>query len=901
MTLSAGTRLGPYEILSAIGAGGMGEVYRARDPRLNRLIAIKLLPATAAKDAERRERFEREARAIGALNHPGIVTIYSVEQADGQFFLTMELVEGHALTEAIPRGGLPLDRVLRICIPVVDAVAAAHQKGITHRDLKPANIMIGAGEQDGRVKVLDFGLAKLTGSAAGIDAETAFPTALETGEGRILGTVAYMSPEQAEGKAIDARSDLFSLGVILYEMATGRRPFTGDTSVAIVSAIIKDTPTSIIAVNPALPRDLGRIARRALAKDPERRYQTAKDLRNDLDELKTSLESGEFLATSVGSLPVGHSRRARGWPWIVAILSWVGLLLLAFIHFHEQPVSLALVSSQIPLPVHLLWGNAFSLSPDGHYLTFPGAGPDGVVKLWLHSLDSMEVRPLPGTETVGIAPPFWSPNSAFIAYDRGGELMKVSISGGAPQPVCQLKGLAVGGAWNDDDVIVVGNARGGLGTCSASGGAAAVSITIPSSTSENEIHLFPSFLPDGKHFLYSRISRTAPEKSGVFVGSLASDAAAQSGEKLLQTGFSAAYVAKRNSIPGQILFMLDGVLYAQRFDDRRLVLIGDRVPLVQRVGSFLDFAFFSASSTGLLVSKAPDPDTQLTWFERKGYGANTVDVPGPYTDLALSPDGTRAVVVKHASRTTADQDLWVFDDVSRDTPPRKRTFEPDLELFPVWMPDNDHVIFSAGGGGENIYEVSVSGSEGPRPLRLSARGFPTSVSGDPPLLLMTVVSQKGNTDLSAYPLGLGPAEGRPFLTDQRDQGEGQLSPDGQWVAYVSNENGPRDVFVAPVSRDPATGVISAGHGVRVSKGGGVSPRWSRRTGELFYLTTDGTVMVAARTDRGFGPSAPTQVRVPEVLPFWGVSPDGNRFLLAVPVRPPSPFDLRMNWDVGLRH
>src|SRR5262245_59160439 len=280
VALTPGTRLGPFEIVSSIGAGGMGEVYRARDTKLNRDVAIKVLSGAVAHDPERRERFEREAQTIAALNHPNIVTIHAVEDTGDTAFIAMELVEGRALSEVIPRGGVPLGQLLKIAIPVVDAVVAAHQKGITHRDLKPANIMIGSGDQEGRVKVLDFGLAKLTSRSPNRETATVLPTALATGEGRILGTVAYMSPEQAEGKSIDARSDLFSLGVILYQMATGDRPFKGDTSVSIISSIVKDTPASLTEVNPALPRDLARIVRRAIAKDPEKRYQTAKDLRN---------------------------------------------------------------------------------------------------------------------------------------------------------------------------------------------------------------------------------------------------------------------------------------------------------------------------------------------------------------------------------------------------------------------------------------------------------------------------------------------------------------------------------------------------------------------------------------------------------------------------------------------
>ena len=311
MSLSAGARLGPYEIVSTLGRGGMGEVYKARDSRLNRFVALKVLPDTAALDPERRDRFEREARAIAALNHPHIVTIHSVETVDGVPLLTMELVEGRALSDVIPKGGLPLAEVLKIAIAVADAVAAAHQKGITHRDLKPGNIMVGEREHDGRIKVLDFGLAKLADASREGSGATTMPAAPATGEGRILGTAAYMSPEQAEGRPVDARSDLFSLGVMLYEMATGQRPFTGDTSISIISSIVKDTPKPITELNPSLPRDLGRIVRRALAKDPERRYQSAKDLRNDLEELKASIDSGELIGSARRDGSTGPPARAR--------------------------------------------------------------------------------------------------------------------------------------------------------------------------------------------------------------------------------------------------------------------------------------------------------------------------------------------------------------------------------------------------------------------------------------------------------------------------------------------------------------------------------------------------------------------------------------------------------------
>ena len=426
----------------------MGEVYKARDPRLNRLVALKLLPVAAAGDAERRERFEREAQAVAALNHPGIVTIHSVEEADGQFFLTMELVEGRSLADSIPPAGLPLDRLMKIAIPVADAMAAAHQKGITHRDLKPANIMLGAGEHEGRVKVLDFGLAKLADAPApamgGTTLPTALPTTPITGEGRILGTVAYMSPEQAEGKPIDARSDLFSLGVILYEMATGRRPFTGDTNISVISSIVKDTPKSVTELNPALPRDLGRIIRRALSKDLERRYQTAKDLRNDLEELKASLDSGELQVAKMtsGSLPVGAvaaAPRNRGLTIGIAIviLSLAGATGYLLTTRPGQPGASATAPSVQDLQITQLTTSGLAarpaLSPDGKYVAYiqlPRPGglrvPGGSV--WIRQVEtSSNVQIVPPDPTVLVFGLTITPDGNYVDFLR-------SITGTGPPP-----------------------------------------------------------------------------------------------------------------------------------------------------------------------------------------------------------------------------------------------------------------------------------------------------------------------------------------------------------------------------------------------------------------------------------------------------------------------------------
>jgi serine/threonine protein kinase/dipeptidyl aminopeptidase/acylaminoacyl peptidase len=471
MSLASGTRLGPYEIVAPIGAGGMGEVYRATDRNLKRSVAIKVMPASVAGDADRLARFQREAEVLAALNHPNIVTIFGVETSGDTAFLAMELVEGRALADAIPRGGLPLGQLLKIAIPVADAVAAAHQKGITHRDLKPANIMIGSGEHGGRVKVLDFGLAKLTlrqgsgqaGPSPGGEATNLMPTALATGEGRILGTVAYMSPEQAEGKAIDARSDLFSLGVILYELATGNRPFTGDTSISIISSIVKDTPKPLSEINPSLPRDLARIVRRALAKDPEKRYQTAKDLRNDLEELKASLDSGELTAESVRTGSPASNRKVQFWRNLAIgfgiIMTLVGVaVVLSMLRRGDTSTTPQTSAASIAMTALTSTGNAElgALSPDGKYVAYVQT-EDGQQSVWVRQIASGStvqiVAPTPGLAIWGLT---IAPDASFVDFVRSREaartfpmdLWRVPFLGGQPRKI--LDDVTSAPGWSPD-------------------------------------------------------------------------------------------------------------------------------------------------------------------------------------------------------------------------------------------------------------------------------------------------------------------------------------------------------------------------------------------------------------------------------------------------------------------
>jgi len=556
-----GRKLGPYDVLAKLGEGGMGEVYRARDPRLNRDIAIKILPMGGSLDVERRERFQREAQAIAALNHPGIVTIYSVEDDEGAAFLTMELVEGQPLSELLARGALPLRQILKVGIDVADAVAAAHQKGITHRDLKPANIMLGDGEHAGRVKVLDFGLAKLEEAASRASGQTELPTALLTGEGRILGTVAYMSPEQAEGKPIDARSDLFSLGVVLYEMATGRRPFTGETSVSIVSSIVKDTPASITQLNPALPRELGRIIRRTLAKDPEARYQTAKDLRNDLKELRASLESGELVAEAGVGTSAARGRSPRLWQAIAVVAALAATAATALLLRRGAPPPATAPPAAVQM-TRLTSGVAASrpaLSPDGKFVVYVQRSADGEESVWVRQIATSSnvqiVAPEPGTNIYGLTV---TPDGAFVDVLRWRQpeqaaLWRVPLLGGPAKKIVDAVESAPG--WSPDGKQMAFVTRVPSGTersvvvADQDGGHARIVTTrklplrYPTVAIGNRPDIHPVWLPDGRTVIVAATDERDSKKRFVNVDietGAETPLAAHAGAMLAEAGLSLA-------------------------------------------------------------------------------------------------------------------------------------------------------------------------------------------------------------------------------------------------------------------------------------------------------------------------------------------------------------------------
>ena len=534
--------------------------------------------------------------------------------------------------------------------------------------------------------------------------------------------------------------------------------------------------------------------------------------------------------------------------------------------------------------------STFLLSPDDEHLAATVPGDDGVIRVWVRAMDTLAPKRLPGTEMPFSAPLIWSPDSRTIAFDAtgNGALRKASLAGGAPQIVCDLEATAVGGSWNRDGVILVGNAAGGIMRCPADGG-----VAVPVTRAEaGELHLLPSFLSDGRHFIYLRISRVRPEASGVYVTAL--DANPTSARRLFTSGFGATYVRALDGGPGFIVFGRDGALFAQRFDERRLEPAGDAVQLAASIGSFLDYAFFSASET-TLVHREPEPPYQLTWFERDGVTTERVGTPEHLAGLALSPNDDRMLVVRHSPQSTADQDVWQYDIARRSY--KRATLTPMLEFHPVWV-SNDRFVHTPGGGNLGIYEQAIGGE--PRLLfRTDGWDVATSSSGDGRLLLFTRLRDPDmRNDVWLRDGRAEAGDGVRLISGKFDQGQASLSPDQRLVAYVSNESGSNEVFAAELYVDPATGAHAIRNGIPVSQGGGFAPRWRGDGRELFYLKADGSVMavdVSATKGLSLGSTERLFV-VPGVIPEWGVTRNGRRFLFAVPTGPPAPYDVIRNWQ-----
>jgi serine/threonine protein kinase/Tol biopolymer transport system component len=900
----SGRRIGTYSVHERIGAGGMGEVYRAHDSKLRRDVAFKVLAADliGETDPQRQDhlrRFRHEAHALAALNHPNIAAIYGLEESDGVTALVMELVEGSTLADRITQGAIPVDEALPIATQIAEALEAAHERGIVHRDLKPANIKL---RPDGTVKVLDFGLAKAVGPAARMPdvsqrATTTVPA--KTATGVIVGTAAYMSPEQASGKAVDHRTDIWAFGCVLFEMLTGRAGFGGDTLTDTLAAVMRAEPDwSQLPTN--TPAQVRVLLRRCLQKDPRRRLQAIGDARISIEDVFSGADDS----------PLAAPPPAKRWQlWVtlgLASLFALGMVSFALLYLRQKPPARAALRFEIPLPATATANGGFALSPDGAKLAFIAKGADGQSRLWVRSLDTLVPRQLDGTEGAS-GGPFWSPDSGFIGFLAQGKLQKIAATGGTPSTLCKAAQV-YGGAWNLNDQIVFASDAGIL-QVAASGGS-------PSPIDTKGGASGPSFLPDGRHFVYFR---WGGRDVGIYLGSL--DATPQEPPvRLLADLSNPVYVPSPDPAVGHLLFKRGstagirslGTLMVQRVDTRRLQLTGEAVQIAEQVWNF------SASATGLLVyvNGRPSGDViqgQLTWLDRKGNLIATVGEPGLYGSLALSPDGKRVAVDRVDPQGSGERSIWLYEFARGATWPF--TFASVVDRNPVWSPDSRRIAYESIKGeaasalSNGLFQKN-SNLEGEEHLLWSPAGdrdvTPSDWSPDGRFLLCyRTVPPYG---LALLPIGETGLVSRPILlerTEFRPQ-SGRFSPDGRWIAYSSDDSRRDEIYLRPFEASAAVAASSTGstRGTGkeiVSKDGGTSPLW--RGTELFYLGSDRNVMVVEVNTSG-----ELHVGVPRVLfkaPFdvlsWDVSSDGKRFLMVAPSTQsaPQPFNVVQNWQAAL--
>ena len=864
----------------------MGEVYKAVDTRLDRTVAIKVLPPNLAAAPEFRERFDREARVISKLDHPHICTLYDVGEASPASdspplaFLVMQYLSGETLASRLTRGALPIDDVLRCALQIADALDKAHRGGVVHRDLKPGNVML---TKDG-TKLLDFGLAKTAstasaplGGAAATTALTTLPADNDlTAHGAILGTLQYMAPEQLEGKDADVRSDIFAFGAMVYEMTTGRRAFDGKSQVSLMAAIIEHDPPPLSSTQPLSPPLLDHLVQTCLRKDPDARWQTMADV---VIQLKLIAELGSRVAT-----PALRSKRGVVAAWSVAAAAVaIAIVLGALAMQNRRSPDGAKFTFEIDAPALVGVGAPlqFALSPNGTHLVSV-VGTDKGNVLWLRTLEHQAGQILPGTD--GASHPFWSPDSRFIAFFAGGALRTVDLFGSPPQSVCDATGFA-GGTWNRDGVIVFSQNRGPLFRVAAAGGKPVAVTQVDPSRSE-VAHRFPSFLPDGRRFLYSAVS-TRADDSGVFVGSLSS----MESTRIVGGGIKALFAP-----PDRILFMRDDTLMAQRLDPDRLALAGDPIPIADPVGANVQnsAAGFTVSETGVLGYRSRDARNRtLTMFDRSGAQLGTFGAAGFHRNPAVSPDFSKVAV-----QDGATNDIWIFDRARATS--LRFTVDRATDDAPLWSPDGRRVAFSSNRSGTvDLYQKATDGTGKDEALFQSERfKIPEDWSPDGRLLLFRETGQQTNADLWVLPLD-GIRTPRPVLNSPFVEREGRLSRDGRWIAYVSNEPGTLEVFV--------TAFPMAGTKWRISTEGGHQPRWRGDGQELFFLNESREVMavsIEVASDGSLKPGTPQQLFATTAASFaernsWDVAADGQRFLVnSVPVQR-APITVVVNWLQGL--
>ncbi|MGH9740262.1 MAG: protein kinase domain-containing protein [Candidatus Acidiferrales bacterium] len=907
MTIPSGTKLGPYELIAPLGAGGMGEVYRARDTKLGRDVALKVLPEAFASDAERMARFQREAKLLASLNHTNIAAIYGLEDSGSTHALVMELVPGPTLAQRIKNGPLPMDEALRISRQMAEALEYAHERGIVHRDLKPANIKV---TRDDCVKILDFGLAKaVQGEADDTDIGNS-PTIsqMATQTGVLLGTAAYMSPEQAKAKPVDRRADIWAFGCVLFEMLTARKTFGAETVSDTLAAILRADPDWSLLPT-ATPIRVRVLLQRCLQKDPKQRLRDIGDARISLDEVLSGT-ADPIAAVSAAS---GRKPWSLWLAWGTATLFIAAFLAAVLVQTKSPPAAqMDPVRFEVRLPEKLTGDSTgtFALSPDGRKLAFAARVPGGGVQLWVRSMDSLDARPLPGSETstdsAGFPPFFWSPDSRYVAFGIGGKLERIDTTAGEPQEICDIHGAAVGGSWSRDGVIIFPQAPGPIMKVAANGGSP-VPVTAAPTGNGTVADVFPYFLPDGRHFLYVHISGT-PGETGIYVGSIDAKPQDQPRKKLLSENSSVVYVPSLEEDVGHLLFVGNGQLLARPFDAGRLELTGEPVIVAEHVGTFGGFGFFSVSDRGILVYRTggQEQEQQLTLFDRQGKSLGVTGDPGDFLTVALSPDGKRAAYVSLSGQNLT-YDLWLAD-ILRNTSTRL-TFGAS-PAGPVWSPGGNRVAFSSGGSsGSNLYEKSANGAEGQQLLLKSDTGtIPTSWSHDGRFLLFTSTTAPTKDDLWVLPLE-GDKRPQPFLRTQFNERDASFSPDGHSVAYTSDESGREEVYVRPFFQAPNGKTALPGAKWLISSSGGIQPRWRGDGKELYYAAPNRDIMAVSITAQpAFEAGVPKALfRMPvtggpALGSKWDVTADGQRFLIAAPAAASAttPFTVVLNWQTALK-
>ena len=892
MSLHPGTRIGPYEITGAIGAGGMGEVFRARDTKLDRDVAIKVLPSELAQDRERLARFEREARLLASLNHSNIAHVYGFESAtltDGStaHFLAMELVEGEDLAQRLARGAIPVDEAIGIAKQIAEGLEEAHEHGIIHRDLKPANVKV---TRDGKVKILDFGLAKAmdpVGAAASNPNVSHSPTLTHQGTsaGMIIGTAAYMSPEQAKGKPVDKRADIWAFGVVLYEMLTGKRLFKSEDVSDTLAAVLREE-VNWAALPAATSPHLKRLIQRCLDRDLRTRLRDIGEARIEIARIETGTAGS---AASSGAAP--SNGKPATLPWVMVTTLTIALFgtLAAWSPWRRPPappeVRLDVVTPPTEDPT------SFAISPDGQQLVFEGSGESGS-KLWLRSLSVATPQPIPGTEEG--RSPFWSPDGRSIGFFAQGSLKRVDIGGGAPQVLTAGNGR--GGTWGaGDSIVFTPDSTSALLRVSATGGPTSPVTTLGPRESS---HRWPHFLPDGKRFLY--YARGALEVAGIYLGTLDGKPAI----RLTPADSQGEYLPS-----GWLAWVRAGTLVAQRLDASETALTGEPVTLA--TGVFVDQTnqrgSISVSAKGLIAYRTGGGgQRQLTWFDRSGTPRGVVGAPDDtLIDPHISPDGRRVVVGRTIQ---GNLDLWLLEGAHTS----RLTFDPAIGRFPVWSPDGLRIAFRANRTGTgDLYQKLASGAgDDERLVGSDQLKVPTSWSPDGRFLLYLTVDPKTASDLWVVPT-TGDHTPSVFLKTPFAERFGVFSPDGRWVAYQSNESGRIEIYVRPfVPPGGQESRASDSTQWQVSTAGGVTPLWRADGRELYYLNGVGDMMASTITIRGSALEPGPPVRLFPTRIFAGgadkdsgqgvqfdVGRDG-RFLINTMLKSDSsaPITILQNWN-----